>query len=456
MPLSERRTLISAPADEVLAWHARPGALERLLPPWADVRIVERRGGLEPGGRVVLRLRRGPPAFTWEALHEEYEAGRCFVDRQVRGPFAEWRHEHRFVPDGPDRCILEDHVEYRLPTGVGFLVGRIVRRELERMFRFRHCRVQNDIARHAAVKGCGPQRIVVTGSSGLIGRELTSFLTAGGHRVDCLVRRAPMAGTTEIRWDPARGEIDAEALEGADAVVHLAGENIGARRWTPSVKAAIVRSRVDGTALLSETLARLSRPSRVLISASAVGYYGSRGDEPMTEQAEPGDGFLPEVCKAWEAATQPAERAGIRVVKLRTGLVVSGRGGALARMLPVFRLGLGGVLGSGRQVISWIALDDLVGAIYHLIFSDVSGPVNTVSPGPVTNAEFTRILGRVLRRPTLLRVPGFVVGLVFGEMGRTLLLEGARVEPGVLRASGFRFLEPELEPALRTELGLTT
>jgi uncharacterized protein (TIGR01777 family) len=455
MPVFEQRTPINAPADEVFAWHARAGALERLLPPWADVRIVERRGGLEPGGRVVLRLRRGPLLLTWEALHDEYEAGRCFVDRQIRGPFAAWRHAHRFVPDGPERCILEDRVEYRLPTGLGFLVGRIVRRDLERMFRFRHRRVQNDVARHAAFKGRGPQRIVITGSSGLIGRDLTSFLTAGGHRVDHLVRRAPTPGTTEIHWEPSRGEIDAEALEGADAAVHLAGENIGARRWMPSVKRAIVRSRADGTRLLSETLAGLSRPPGVLVSASAVGYYGSRGDEPVTEQAEPGTGFLPDVCRAWEAATAPAERAGIRVVKLRTGLVVSGRGGALARMLPVFRLGLGGVLGSGRQVVSWIALDDLVGAILHLIFSDVSGPVNAVSPGPVTNAEFTKILGRVLRRPTLLRVPGLVVGLAFGEMGRTLLLEGARVEPGVLRASGFRFLEPELEPALRAELGLT-
>jgi uncharacterized protein (TIGR01777 family) len=455
MTLFEQRTTINAPADEVFAWHARPGALERLLPPWVDVRVVERQGGLEAGGRVVLRVRRGSLSFTWEALRKEYEAGRGFVDRQVRGPFAQWRHEHWFKPDGPERCIVEDRVEYRLPTGLGLLVGRMVRRDFERMFRFRHRRVQNDVARHAAVKSHGPQRIVITGSSGLIGRELANFLMSGGHRVDRLVRREAAPGTTEIRWDPARGEIDAEALEGADAVVHLAGENIGARRWTAPVKAAILRSRVDGTALLSETLARLSRPPRVLISASAMGYYGSRGDEAVTERAGPGDGFLPDVCKAWEAATGPAEQAGIRVVKLRTGLVVSGRGGALARMLPVFRMGLGGVLGSGRQVVSWIGLDDLLGAILHLIFSDVSGPVNTVSPGVVTNADFTKILGRVLRRPTLLRVPGFVVRSVFGEMGRTLLLEGARVEPGALRSSGFRFLEPGLEGALRAELGLT-
>jgi len=300
----------------------------------------------------------------------------------------------------------------------------------------------------------GPQRVVITGASGLVGSSLAGFLATRGHRVDGLVRRPPEAGSTDIRWDPATGTIDAAALEGADAVVHLAGESIAAGRWTPAHKRVVLRSRTDGTRLLAETLARLRRPPRVLISASAVGYYGDRGAEPLSEDSAAGRGFLADVCQAWEAAADPARRAGIRVVHPRIGMVLAAAGGALARMLTPFKLGLGGVVGNGRQYMSWIALDDLVGALHHLIFTDsISGPVNAVAPGPVTNREFTKTLSRVLRRPTLVPLPAPMVRLLFGEMGQALLLDGARVLPARLQASGFRFLYPDLESALRSELG---
>ena len=301
---------------------------------------------------------------------------------------------------------------------------------------------------------CQPRRIAVTGSSGLIGRSLSGFLESSGHRVDRVVRTTPRLSSSDIPWEPAGQSIDRPALEGTDALVHLAGENIAAGRWTPARKESIRRSRVDGTRFLCETLAGLDRRPQVLVAASAIGFYGDRGDAVMTEDSGPGHGFLAEVCRAWEDATGPACDAGIRVVNLRIGVVLSAAGGALAKMLPPFKRGLGGKLGSGRQYMSWIALDDLVGLIAHLIFTDnLSGPVNAVTPNPVTNAEFTKTLGRVLGRLTMFPVPASMVRLAFGEMGRELLLASTRVEPVRIRESGFDYRHPELEGALRHELG---
>ncbi|MGH7320673.1 MAG: TIGR01777 family oxidoreductase [Candidatus Rokuibacteriota bacterium] len=312
------------------------------------------------------------------------------------------------------------------------------------------------VASAGDVPGAGSARVAISGASGLIGGALTAFLTTGGHRVDPLVRRAPRAGTTEIHWDPARGEIDAAGIEGVDAVVHLAGENIAAGRWTAARKEAIRASRVEGTRLLCRALAGLNRRPSVLVSASATGYYGDRGDEPLHEDSPPGSGFLADVCQAWEAATAPAAQAGIRVVILRNGLVLTGRGGALGRMLGPFRLGLGGVMGSGRQYMSWIALDDLVRAIQlAMLATTLAGPVNAVAPRPVTNAEFTQTLGRLLRRPTILALPGPLIRLAFGEMGPALLLASARVLPARLEAAGFQYRHAELADALREALGET-
>jgi uncharacterized protein (TIGR01777 family) len=291
--------------------------------------------------------------------------------------------------------------------------------------------------------------ILVTGASGLIGTALVASLTSGGHEVTRLVRRQPTAGEKAARWDPMAGTIEASAIEGVDAVVHLAGENI-AERWTPAKKANIRDSRVKGTQLLCETLARLSSPPKILVSASAIGYYGDRGEAILTDDSPPGRGFLSEVCRAWEAATEPARQQGIRVVQLRMGVVLSAAGGALAKILPPFRLGLGGVLGSGRQYMSWIALDDVVGAIQHVIITEaLQGPTNAAAPRAVTNQEFTKTLGKVLGRPTVFPLPAFAARLMFGEMADELLLASARIQPIKLLASGYQFRYPELEDALR-------
>jgi uncharacterized protein (TIGR01777 family) len=297
--------------------------------------------------------------------------------------------------------------------------------------------------------------IAVTGATGMVGSELVKRLEGTGHLVRRLVRHEVKDADGEIRWDPDAGQIDAAELNGVDAVVHLAGENIAGQRWSEDFKRRILESRLKGTKLLATTLANLEMKPAVLLSASATGYYGSRGDEEVDELAPSGNGFLAEVCREWEAAVEPAHDAGIRVVKLRIGPVLSPKGGALAKMLPPFKMGVGGVIGSGRQYFSWIALDDLVSAIIFALENEsLMGPVNAVAPGAVTNREFTNTLGRVLGRPTIFPMPAFVARLAFGEMADEMLLGGVRVAPHELTAAGFQFVYPQLEPALRHLLSI--
>ena len=299
-------------------------------------------------------------------------------------------------------------------------------------------------------------RIGITGSSGLIGTALTSHLTRSGHAVHPIVRRTPDPGSSELQWDPQRGTIDRDRVSGLDAVVHLAGAGIGDHRWTVSYKRVLMDSRTQGTKLIAETLAELGADGpRVLVSGSAIGYYGERGDEELDESSDGGDGFLADICRAWEASTAPAEDAGVRVAHIRTGIVLSGDGGALDwKLMALFKLGAGGRFGSGRQWWSWISLHDEVRAIEHLLTSSLSGPVNLTAPSPVRNAEFVKALGRVLKRPTVVPVPSFGPKLLLGsELARALLLEGQRVMPNTLRRDGFAFDHTDVESALRAELG---
>ncbi|MHB8833739.1 MAG: TIGR01777 family oxidoreductase [Desulfobacteria bacterium] len=293
-------------------------------------------------------------------------------------------------------------------------------------------------------------RVAITGSTGLVGSAVVPALAESGYDVVRLLRRAPAPGEKAIRWDPERGVIDAAELEGLDAVIHLAGENVGSGRWTAARKAAIRDSRVNGTRFLCDALAGLARPPKTLVCASAIGYYGDRGEEVLTEESPPGAGFLPGVCREWEAASAAAARKGIRVVAMRIGMVLSPKGGALPRMLPLFRAGLGGVIGNGRQYVSWVAIDDLVGIVLHALrCEDLRGPVNAVAPRPVTNREFTEALGKALSRPTPLPVPAFALRLaVGGEMADALLLASAWVVPKRLLDTGYAFRFPELPAAL--------
>lgn len=296
-------------------------------------------------------------------------------------------------------------------------------------------------------------RILVSGSSGLVGSALIPSLTSAGHDVVRLVRSKSASPSKElVSWDPAKNQIDAAGLSGIDACVHLAGESIASGRWNAERKAKIRDSRVSGTRLLTETLARVS-PPKVFACASAIGFYGDRGDEVLSESSPPGTGFLPDVCREWEAACQPLANAGSRVVNLRFGVVLSHRGGALKQMLLPFKMGAGGILGNGRQYMSCVALDDAVGIIEFALSNDaVRGPINVVCPQPVTNYEYTKSLGKVLGRPTIFPVPGFAARLAFGEMADALLLSSARVVPDRLVAAGYQFRHPTLEGSLRSAL----
>jgi len=295
--------------------------------------------------------------------------------------------------------------------------------------------------------------VIVTGSHGLIGTALVRSLEGEGHRVRRLVRGTPR-GADEVRWDPAAGTIDADGLAGADAVVHLAGPGIADKRWTDARKRELRDARVDGTRLLAEALAGLSSPPAVLVSGSAIGYYGDRADELLPETAGPGDDFLADLCVDWEAAAAPAVEAGIRVPIIRTGIVLTTEGGALDKFLPLFKLGLGGRLGSGKQWWSWITLDDEVAAIRHLLEADIDGPVNLTAPGPVTNQELTETLGEVLNRPTMVPVPRFGPKILLGgEATETFLYASQRCVPEALTASGFEFAHADVETGLRAVLG---
>ncbi len=299
-------------------------------------------------------------------------------------------------------------------------------------------------------------KILISGSSGLLGSALVEVLTKEGHEIGRLVRRKSKPESNEIYWDPERGSLDKTALEdfGPEAAINLAGESIAQGRWSPKKKAKIRDSRVNGTRVLAQALGSLSKFPKVLVCPSAVGYYGDRGDAVMTEQDAPGRGFLAEVCQAWEAAAQPARDKGIRVVHFRIGVVLSAKGGALKKMLLPFKLGMGGVIGSGRQYWSWVALEDVVGAIQFAVQNPaLQGPVNLVAPHPVTNREFTKTLGRVLWRPTYFSIPASTARMVFGEMADELLLASTRVEPEKLKQSGFSFQYPQLKPALQHAIG---
>jgi uncharacterized protein (TIGR01777 family) len=438
-------SVIDAPREDVFAWHARPGAFQRLSPPWSPMRLISEATSLEDG-RATLAL---PGGLRWVAQHQadSYDPPRRFVDSiSSDGPASmpariavRWRHVHDFEDTGDNRTRVIDRVETPVPASA-----------LRPMFVYRHRQLADDIAAHrlAAEHGLTPATVAITGSSGLVGSALAAFLSTGGHRVIRLVRGAAKDG--ERQWN--QDDPDPELLHGVDAVIHLAGASI-AGRFTDGHRKAIRDSRIGPTRRLAELAARSGAS---LIGASAIGYYGyDRGDETLTEDSERGDGFLADVVAEWEDATAPAREAGVRVVNVRTGIVQSPRGGTLKLMRPLFSAGLGGRLGDGQQWQSWIGIDDLLD-VYHRALWDtaLTGPVNAVAPHPVRNTEYTRTLARVLHRPAVLPVPSLGPRILLGEQGaRELACASQRVKPGKLIHAGHRFRQPELDQALRHLLG---
>lgn len=452
------RTRIAAPASEVYAWHTRHGAFQRLSPPWERLRLV-RHEGVRDGQRTVFRVGAGPLWLKWVAEHRDAIEGEQFVDVQRKGPFRHWRHIHRFYPDAADAeaSFAEDQVEYTLPFGsaAGLLTARRVRRRLERMFAYRHQVMQRDIAAHWRHARGRRLKIAVSGAEGLVGSVLVPFLTAGGHQVLRIVRTKPRHPNEEIFWDQHEMRIEPGRLEGVDAVIHLAAESALTMRWSDERRMQIYASRVRGAELLSNMLARLDAPPRVFICTADLSYYGSRGDETLTEASPPGQrGFLAAVAQDLESVTKAASDAGIRTVRIRLGTVLDPSAGLLGTVLSAFRLGLGGCYGSPDQYLSWITRDDAVHAIYHLLMTEtLDGAFNVTAPQPVTLQAFAGTLGRVLSRPAVLNVPPLFFRLLYGEVAKETILLSTRAYPERLLAHGFRFEQPDLEQGLRLLLG---
>lgn len=447
-------SLLPGTADELHAWHARPGALERLIPPWEATRVVHRDGGIEPGDRTVLAMRAGLFPFRWHARHVENVPGVLFRDIQERGPFRRWTHTHRFA-DMPEGALLEDQIDYALP-GQSLLpdrAGEMIDRTLARIFRYRHATLAADLILHQQCSHT-PLRILISGASGVLGSALRPLLTTGGHEVWTLVRRPPDRGQREIYWDPQQGHLNLAGLPPFDGVIHLAGDNIGAGRWTPAKKQRVIDSRVLGTDLIARTLAALPTPPKVLLSGSAVGFYGDCLDCCMREEDRSGTDFISDVCTLWEHAARPAEAAGIRTVFLRIGVVLTPRGGALQRLLATAPVGFPRRFGSGSQYISWISIDDMIGAMLHALTCEgLAGPVNIAAPQPVTNAELMHALAGVLHRPLLPPIPASILKTLYGQMAGEVLLGGCRVAVDKLLHSGYSFRHADLKEALRHQLG---
>lgn len=430
---------VSAQQNEVFTWQERPGAVSRLAPPWLRVRVMREPESLRDG-TATLRIYR---TLRWHAAHlpDAYDPPRAFADELTGGPPIRWRHTHRFEEAGDNETRVSDELSTNVPD-----------RFLDRLFGYRHRQLADELAAMQRARQLSHERLVIgiTGSSGFIGSALCALLTSSGHRVVRLVRRDATAAD-ERRWDPFNPAGD--LLDGLDAVVHLAGAPI-LGRFTSRHIVKVRDSRVTPTRLLAELAAR--RGVGTFVSASAVGYYGGdRGDEVLEESADPGDGVLADIVTSWEAATRPAIEAGIRTVQIRTGVVMSPDGGVLGMLSPLFNAGAGGPLGNGKQWMAWIALDDLLD-IYRraLIDTTLNGPVNAVAPEPERNIEFTRTLGRVLRRPTYLRVPAFGPATVLGRDGADeFALASQRVAPHALMMQGHAFRYPQLEPALRHMFG---
>ena len=444
----EYASVVGHPLDEVFAWHTRPGAMRRLVPPWQPMTVVKETESLADG-RAILGL---PGGLRWVAQHDPagYDPPHQFVDVLSSDGLMTlpprvigwWRHTHRYSDAGGGATRVHDIVDTTVPAAA-----------LRSTFAYRHRQLAEDLAAHrdAAEAGAGPMVVAMTGSSGLVGTALAALLTTGGHRVIRLVRRDP-AGADERRWEP--DQPDPALLEGVDSVVHLAGESI-AGRFTEAHRKAIRDSRIEPTRRLAEVAAATSGV-RTFVSASAVGFYGHDcGDTVLDEDSPRGRGFLADVVAEWEAATGPAADAGRRVVMVRTGIVQAAAGGTLRLLRPLFALGLGGRLGSGRQWLSWIGIDDLLDIYYRALYdSRLAGPVNAVAPNPVRNFDYTRALAQTLHRPALLPVPAVGPRVLLGRQGAVELAEAdQRVAPARLQALRHRFRQPDVADALAHQLG---
>lgn len=449
-----KKTKINAPVEKVFRWHERDGAILRLTPPWAPLRMIDRKGpGVKNGVRVVFEIKMFGLPMKWVAEHFEYKENRQFKDRQVKGPFALWEHTHRFIPQEDGSTVMEDKVKFRLPFG---LLSRpfygYAKKEFERMFAYRHRVLKHDLENDA--DRTAPRRILISGAGGTIGSALIPFLKTCGHEVVRLVRKKGELKEGELFWDPYEGVLDLESAGRFDAVINLNGIDISRGRWTNKQKRRIIASRTQPTNLLVEKMSQLKDKPNVFLSSSAIGYYGDAKSRELDESSENGACFIAKVCRRWENQSRGAERVGIRTVQLRIGIVLTPSGGALQRMQHPFRLGCGVRLAGGEQYMSWISMDDILSSIRFLIDSErIHGPVNLTAPEPVTNLVFSDTLASVFSRKVRFVMPKFIARLLWGQMGKETLLASARVRPAKLMENGFVFQHETLVSALEDLLG---
>ncbi len=449
-----KKTKINAPVERVFSWHERNGAIARLTPPWAPLKLVSRSGeGIKKGVSVTFQIRIFKIPMPWVAKHTDYKENQEFKDCQIKGPFAKWEHTHRFHSNGVSGMVMEDRVEFKLPLGI---LSRpfygYAKKEFDRMFSYRHRVLKYDLEHYSG--DMQKKRILVSGASGTIGSALVPFLQTCGHEVIRLVREKNGLKEGELFWDPYKGRLDLEGAGPFDAVINLNGLDISRGKWTPGQKKKILDSRVIPTRLLVEKMKTLKKKPEVFISSSAIGFYGEGEDTFLTESSPQGHCFISEVCRQWEDVSRGAETNGIRTVQLRIGIVLTPAGGALARMELPFKTGCGVTISHGRQYMSWISMDDAISGILHIMNTEtISGPVNLTAPNPVTNREFSQTLANIFSKKLFFRFPAFLARLLWGEMGKETLLTGARVKPEKLLKTGFSFRYETLVPALRHILG---
>lgn len=459
MPKFTHKKQYEASKQELWNWYNSPGAFRRIMPEWEGIKPVQV-GSLKDGEETIFKVSIGPIKRKWIARHHSVVENETFSDRMMKGPFGKWNHQHSFVGSG-NNTEIQDTIDWKLPLHIltGWTAAITVIPRMNQMFRYRSEKVANDLTQIKKTRDLPRQRVLVSGSTGMIGLQLCAFLEAAGHEVHRLLRidsklPADINSENVIRWNDKTGDVIKGDMNGFDSVIHLAGAGIGDKRWSPKRKDIIRNSRVIPTTNLSKILAGLDQPPKAFLSGSAIGYYGDQGTTLVDESSSKGDGFLSEICSEWEQASSVAKEAGIRVSHLRSGIVISPLGGALAKLLLPTKMGGGGPVGGGHQIQSWISLDDEIYAIHHLMMQDTSqGAYNLTSPNSVSQKVFAKKLGRVLRRPAFMPLPKFALQLMFGEMGKVLIIEGQDVKPTRLQESGFVFTYSDLENCLRNCLG---